>query len=295
MNKKFVLSLIFIQMFFVIRYPTIATNVVKDTLCLWYSMVVPALLPTLIIVKMLLSSNFSFKKKEVFCLFAGICCGFPIGAVIATSYIKTGQLSKEIGLLYASLFNQFSLSFLITYIGYNMLNIKAYEILIIIYIPQLMLLIAGKICYRSRNLTYFTASEHKNETFTTDVNYKVVDASIISSCEALIKIFGYMVICNLTSKLFYEITGSHILYILLAPIMEVTGGINTFVSSANNPLFTGIYAITTVTFGGLSGVFQVNSLLKNVEIPIYKYILLKCISSFITGIFAYIYFTNISP
>lgn len=291
MNKKIVLPLILFLIMFLVANPVVSTNVVKDTLSLWYTKVLPPLLPTLILVKMVLGCNFSTNKIQPFCLLSGIFCGFPIGATISMDYVKKGILSKEDGLLYATFFNQFSLAFLISYIGYDCLNIQAAEIICIIYSAQFLLFLSFKLYYYKNNKHHFHPTQlHKNETFTTDVNYKVVDASIISSCEALIKICGYMVICNLINAFLFEISKNQLLYALLAPILELTGGAANLANSSLPDSFIRSFLPAAVSFGGLSGVFQVSHVLKEADVSIYQYVILKIISFLITGLVAYIYF-----
>ncbi len=291
MYKKFSLSITIILMAFLILKPEVATSTVKESISLWYTKVLPSLFPALILIKIFLSIDLTAGKEHWVCILSGLLCGFPVGATTSVEYIKKGKISVENGLLYATLFNQFSPVFLISYIGMECLRQNRWLPLILIYFSQFILFIFCKKYYSGKKQNFIKPQLHKNETYATDVNYKVVDASILSSCEALIKICGYMVICNLINMLIYEISKNQLIYAIFAPILEVSGGASVISQSSLPEILKYSLLLAGVSFGGVSGILQVNQILQQVQIPIYKYIIIKALSFFVTGIITCIYFS----
>lgn len=290
MNKKISFPVILCVLLFIILKPVEATNTVKDTIGLWYSKVLPSLFPTMILIKMLLNSNITFKRTQPFCIGTGILCGFPIGAATSLDYVGKGRISKEKGILYATLFNQFSPAFLISYIGIDCLQESPVVVLFIIYGTQFLLFFSLNMLNRFKEQHFKSCELQKNETFPTDVNYKVVDASILSSCEALVKICGYMILCTLINAMVFQISHNQILEAILAPVLEMTSGVATLQASPLNPHIRYSLLFASVSFGGVSGLFQVHNMVKNAEISMAKYTGLKLLSAVTTGIIAYIYY-----
>ncbi len=290
MNKKILFLTITLLIFFMVFRPEIAVSSVKESILLWYTNVLPALFPTMILVKIFLSINIFFKKETPICILTGVLCGFPIGATTACEYVKRGAIIPEKGILYASLFNQFSPVFLTSIIGTYFDASKHMAPLLLTYIAPLMMLTVLLYKLKCQKTTPLpNMIKHKNETFTTDANYRVVDASIISSCEALIKICGYMVICNLFNVFLLEITGNQQLYFILAPILEVSGGIANLKQANMNARLYKSFLMACTSFGGISGFLQVNHILKDAHLSTKKYVVLKLVSAIITGLVTYIY------
>ena len=285
---KFLIIIIFI-LFLVIR-PQLSSECVKVSLEHWYSKVLPALFPSLVLVKIYLSSDYHIGNTSMVCMISGLLCGYPIGATTASVYVKQGKISKEKGLLYASCFNQFSPVFLTAYIGSVCLNTYSITPLLLIYIPQLVLFLVMNHFFDGKATGNVSNNLHKNETFTTDVNYKVVDASIISSCEALIKICGYMVLCNLINTLIFDLSQNRLLYSIIAPALEVTGGVSQLTTAPISSPIKNSYLLACTSFGGLSGILQVFPILKDADLSLKKYIFYKIIGFFITGLVSYIFF-----
>lgn len=291
MNKKLSIPLILMIMVFLIVCPAEATDVVKNTLMLWYSKVLPSLLPTMILVKMILNSNIKIKRVQPFCVVSGILCGFPIGATTSLNCVRNGKLSREKGLMFATLFNQFSPAFLASYIGMECLGESPIVVLSVLYGAQIVLYLLLHLTNRSKEQHYIHCEPQKNETFPTDVNYKVVDASILSSCEALVKICGYMILCTLINAMIYQIGKNAVLQALLAPTLEMTSGVATLIQTSLPYHLRYSLLFAFVSFGGISGLLQVQSMVRESGISMLKYTSVKMISAVLTGLIAYLYYS----
>ena len=144
---------------------------------------------------------------------------------------------------------------------------------------------------RSKEQHYIHCEPQKNETFPTDVNYKVVDASILSSCEALVKICGYMILCTLINAMIYQIGKNAVLQALLAPTLEMTSGVATLIQTSLPYHLRYSLLFAFVSFGGISGLLQVQSMVRESGISMLKYTSVKMISAVLTGLIAYLYYS----
>ena len=98
-----------------------------------------------------------------------------------------------------------------------------------------------------------------------------------------------MVICNLLNTFLLALSGNRQLYILLAPILEISGGVCAL-QQANLPSkFYKCYLMACTSFGGVSGMFQVNHILRDAHLSNKKYVFLKLISAVTTGFLTYLY------
>jgi len=275
---------------FPIFYPTLAVKTVLESLLLWYSRVLPPLFRTRILVNMFLRVNTSSKHPIFFCILSGILCGFPIGALMSLEFVSQGRLTYKQGLLCATLFNQFSPAFLTSYIALECLGESPIVVFGILYGTQFLLYFIINFRTFRNSQPSTTIPSQKNETFPTEVSYKVVDASILSSCEALIKICGYMILCNLISTILTQITENELFSALTAPILELTGGVHRLATTSISEDIRYALIFAFVSFGRVSGLLQVQDFLNNAKISQKHYLSLKILSSLSTGIIAYLYY-----
>lgn len=218
--------------------------------------------------------------------------GFPLGVLVTCELTKKKLLPKDNALLYAGLFSQFSPAFIVSYIALECMHTSPITVLLLLYTGPCILFFLFGMFYKRAHGLEITAI-HKNETFPTAMNYKVVDASILSSCEALIRICGYMVLCNLFNTFLFEISNNQLLYATAAPVLEVTGGVSILSNSILPYALKQSLLLASVSFGGLSGIFQVSNLLKEADLSLKSYIGIKILCFFTTGIITYIYYTII--
>lgn len=288
MSQKLTPPIIILCITYLLICPNQSFETVTTTLVLWYQTVLPTLFPALLLISMLTSCLKSPKHSTLFCILTGIFCGFPIGCKTTCSCHENGTLSKESAALYSVVFNQFSPVFLSSYVANNMLKCHPAHIFVPLYVAQLPVIIGYYLIYIRKQTK--TDSKAKRKAPQVSTTYQVVDASIILSCETLVKIGGYMILCALLQAMLVYYTKLPTLKYYLAPLLETTNGIFIIQNSPFNSLTKKVLTLSSLSFGGLCGALQVSGTLHHASLSVRHYLVLKLITSISTALTSYIYF-----
>lgn len=309
--KKRILTLIFtLFIIYCILFPKEMAQSTSSGLALWYQNVVPTLLPFSIFSYIIIYSNlyhafflklkrmlpkFSFEQLELlYPFFFGFLFGFPIGAKLLADLYQTGHM-KSIGLTkYVASTNHFGPAFIINYIGISQLQslIPGWQLLFAIYFPAIVLFLGcfsydyiatKQSIYVSKdkktkaysNIGTSNKSTHKEKPASRSyINMQILDTGIINGFETMLRIAGYIVLFSILSGAIHQLLGHVGLLSLVTGMLEVTTGVHQAASALPlevcMPLICGI-----VSFGGLCGLFQTKSILKNCPFHMTSYFLLK--------------------
>ena len=125
----------------------------KHGLLLWFNVIIPSLLPSIIISNMIVSAyGETFKNPFLYIIFTGLLCGYPLGAATAVQLSNRNKIDTKKMQFLMAICNNSSPMFITNYIILSTLNQKAnlLQMIVIIYFPLLLLLIVFMI--RNRNL-----------------------------------------------------------------------------------------------------------------------------------------------
>ena len=96
-------------------YPELTVNAARNGIQIWFSQILPALLPFTILSSVLVKSNFlkSFRGNAnlIACLLTlscGFIFGFPVGAKLSSDFYKQNLLSKKQATILSIATNNFS-------------------------------------------------------------------------------------------------------------------------------------------------------------------------------------------
>lgn len=249
-------------------------------LLLWYQSVVPALFPFMVLsgliqsmggierfmipVHRILKHIFPLSASGCFILISGLFCGYPMGAKLCADFLKLDRIALNEARFLMAICSHPSPMFLIGY-TYPMVSdhVRLADFMIGIYAPIIIVSFAAKhIYFHSEKLkihpdyTYLTIASGSD---TSDAF--PIDESIMSSVAVLCKIGGYLVLCSI-AIVFLRNTDWLPLYvrIFLIGITEMTTGIREITTAiSGNAAWIAVTA--SLTFGGLSGIFQINSVI----------------------------------
>ena len=179
---------------------------------------------------------------------------------------------------YMAFLNQFSLSFLINYVSGQILQLPGKSFVLRYYGFQLVsygILGILLLCVKHNSGSPDTNSSFcAKETLPFTDNSPTFGNAIVKSSEILLKLYGYMLICNLLSNSLTHLIPSRSFILLSGVLLEVTGGLNEVQKAVPYTLMP-LVANATLSFGGICTILQVIPLIQKADLPIPVYILLK--------------------
>lgn len=297
----FIICLIAYSFFF----PEVTINAARNGIQIWFAQILPALLPFTILSAVLVKSDFlrSFKGNAnliaiLLTLSCGFVFGFPIGAKLSADFYKQNLLSKKQATALAIATNNFSpmyvcgfaLPLLFASTKYNSTTYLFLYLLPLIVVTMYLLLNC-KFC--QSNICQ-TSTPNKSASSNFRMNMSIMDSSIISGFESLIKICGYIVLFSIVTEIltntlnFFSIHPPFVFTLLLGNL-EITNGINLLSASNINTNIKYVSAIQLLSFGGLSGIAQTGSILSVAGLSIPIYIIGKAVLSLLLTLLSVIY------
>ena len=301
MKKKLFLLIPFFLTLYILFCPGNVVTASRLGLVLWYEQILPALLPAAILSNILISSGYAgdlsgwFKKilcflpvsqSGMFILFCGFLFGFPMGSKCSAQFLKSGQICEQEASVLFCIANNVSPSFIASYVLLQQLclNDMFAVSLFVLYAPALIL--GGILLFRCRNTH---CSYEKKAASRSQINFKIIDAGIMDGFETLVKIGGYIILFSILTFALNRSPLPEALKFLLGCTLEVTNGIH-LIAASSLPLQTKyILAMAVVAFGGLSGIAQTSSMIKDTSLSMKKYCKVKLfltLCSLILAIFA---------
>ena len=163
MKQSFLLLILLILM---LLHPEITVKGASNGLLLWYSSVVPALFPFMVLSSLIVASGslsilmapvrlvfgplLGLSAEGCYTLLSGLVCGFPMGAKTCADFLSRGQISLREGKFLMAVCNHASPMFLLGYV-YPLFhgNLPLWKLLAAVYGPALLLALPARLLYRN--------------------------------------------------------------------------------------------------------------------------------------------------
>lgn len=297
MKKAIKFILPFVLLLLILIFPNQSIAGASHGLTLWYTKIVPTLLPFMLISSFITkndslnvivgpinnSKNWS-SHIDIYTLLAiilGFLCGMPTGAKIIDDFVAAGIISQRKAFCLIVFCNNLSPMFIIGYTYTLCLNktLPLYIVLISIYLPCFIIYIILK--SRSFNNMNINAS--------IKLPVESFDSIMYTSLISIFKIGLYIMLFSIILCIInYAFHNSYIL--LMSSILEVTNGLDMV--SNNMFLDKKIKAaliVSLTSFGGISGIYQTKCVTNNIKLPLYKYAIAKALIALICFIMVYVY------
>lgn len=268
---------------------------------LWYSKMIPSLLPFMILSGLMIRMGLSerlgnwFKpvlgpllrcRSEVsYGVLMGFLCGFPMGARVAAQLYQAGRISREEARFLLAFCNNIGPVYFCSFV-LPLLERR----LILPYILGMYgtALLYGILLRRTlfRSLPKPAPKEHA---FQRPASVSApessgscgllahLDAAVQSGLQSIISLCGYMILFNLLNLIPHLFLPRISCWI--SPLLEITGGLSQL--GQRCPLYT----LMILPFGGLSCIAQTYSMIRNTDLPLGEYVIHKLILTAVTGLY----------
>lgn len=305
MKKSVIILLIFGMIFYFLFNPGAAVSAAANGLLIWYSRVLPALLPFSIISNWMVLAGLpgylenrmetiahkerGISVSEWIAILCGFLFGFPIGSKMAADLCENGEITPRQAQIICCFANHMSPAFVGGYVVTSVLRCpeKLWPTYAIVYVPSFVLCILMLQYERKKNPP---GKNHKKPASGFDINMQIIDAGIQNGCETLIKLCGYIVIFSIgvsALDLFGHIPPR--LKIVITGFLEITNGIAQIDNCHYSDDTKYILAIMFLAFGGISGIAQTGSMIKKANLSIGKYAIAKLLLSVVSALLAIAY------
>ena len=282
---------VFILVFLLLLlFPQYSVEGAADGLLLWFHTVLPALAPAMILTQLILKSNgvtllmhpfhpllshvFSLSDQGAFALLGGMLCGYPVGPSLCSSLLTEQKLSRKEAAYLLALCSYPSPMFLLGYVRQQLPESSSCALLLIsVYAPVFLLSAAAKKILHYPKVCAPGQKAPQNGTDVLEKDFSqvsvqpearavsVLDSVLYSVSDTMVLIGGYLMLFSILVCFI-----RHAAWIpgpaaaLLCGIAEMTTGIRqicqVFPPSIQLPL-----CAAAASFGGISGIFQVKSVL----------------------------------
>lgn len=274
---------LFFLLFLMLISPKVTVSGAANGLLLWYSSVVPALFPFMVLSSLIVSGGglsvlmapfrlifgplLGLSDAGCYVLISGLVCGFPMGAKTCADFLLTGQISRQEGRLLMAICNHPSPMFVLGYFySFFAGKLPLPLLLLAVYGPAVLLAAAARLTEWRKPHPRGTAA-HSNglphlQPAADAVSF---DQAILSSVEVLCKIGGCLMFFSIAIEFLRNVSWLPApLFLFLTGALEMTTGIRELALGLPFPL-SAAAACASLTFGGCSGVFQTMAAIGNAK------------------------------
>lgn len=297
----------------------------KNGLNLWSNNVVPSLFPFLVAVELLKHTNviyylnlyldkymrplFNLPGISSFPFIMGILSGYPVGAKIVSDLYSNNACTKEEAERMIPFSNNSGPLFVVGTVGISFYSnsLLGFVLLFTHILASITIGIISGIISRLTKVHTYSPSMYafsKNS----DISYlelgKILSTSIISSIKTIFTIGGFVtlfsVIITILEKtkiviIFSNLIGnllnidSSIIASFITGLIEFTNGLsNLSTIHLKNISINIIISSFLISFGGISILLQVLSIISNQNLSIKKYVIFKILQAIISAFYTYI-------
>lgn len=292
--KKSILPLFSVlTLIMLLLFPSYSFEGAKNGLLLWFNIVLPTLLPFMLCSSLIIAwggvkyltkplrpflSCLHLSESGSYTFISGLLCGYPMGAKTAADFVKSEKISLSEGKRLLVMSACPSPMFLAGYVKQCMpAEIPMLPIFIAMYLPVLVIAIISRLYYQ-RPLPNKVVTKISDESLAVSKITETLlpfDEVLMNALEIMVKIGGYIMIFSILAVYIGHLAPAGLpSKPLILGLVEMTTGIQA-ISVSMNGIPKAAAILASAAFGGLSGVFQTKTVIKNAGLSIRHYIAWK--------------------
>ncbi|WP_124066401.1 nucleoside recognition protein [Clostridium sp. E02] len=291
MKKSLFRLLSIVTLLLLLLFHKTAYEGAKNGLVLWGSVIIPTLLPFMVCSSAIVSLDaihllifpfqiilrrfFFLSDAGSYTFISGLLCGYPMGAKTCNNFLDSERISEKEGNYLLAICNHPSPMFLLGYAAVALpKSVPVWVLFFSLYMPIFLISIAARAFY-GIDKPFHSLSVKKE-------SVPSFDDSLMDSCEVMVKIGGYIMLFSILALSITKLPLNlpRVKGILLG-FVEITTGIKA-ISKTLPDLAGGLWICAAAAFGGLSGIFQTKSVIKNAGLSIRHYVAWKVFHTLLT-------------
>lgn len=292
MRRKAILAGVLPALAAMLFYPAIVNDGSKEGLMLWFTVVLPALLPFMIFSGVMMRMGVTgvigrliyplghriLKLSENGCyvLAVGWLSGYPLGAGTAAALYRSGELSRQEAQYLLAFCNNASPMFLLEYMGVFCLGLhRPLAFLAVIYLSAVANAFLYKNwygCYQEQEyvVKYYRRPSESHSLMA------ALDESILDSFVTVTKVGGYIILFSILAQFVEKaLPCPPAIKLFGLGLIEITTGGGELRAYDALPWQKWILAAAFAAFGGLSSVAQTSSVLQGTDLSMRRYLTAK--------------------
>lgn len=302
--KKIVCSVVLtILTVYILMFPREAVNAASFGLILWYTKLLPTLLPFAILSYIFVASGLlhtftlllhkvvkyllPVSPEGIYPLLAGFLFGFPMGSLITSQMVEQNRLSHYEGNRLFAIANNIGPVFVSGYVLNACLQrpeLRTVTFLILYAPPLVFLMMEARFLKKDLKLL---PPQIKKAAPGFQINFKIIDAGIMNGFETLTKLGGYIILFSILSEMTKSLPlKSELFTCTLSGFTEITSGIAHISSSSLSFRIQYPLILAVTSFGGLSGLAQTASMVGRAGFSMKRYLATRLILSVCSGTLA---------
>lgn len=262
-------------------HPDVIASGCSLGLSLWYTAVLPSLLPFMIASNLLIGTGmfrylnpvyapllknlFRISDDGCYAVLLGFLCGFPMGAKVIADLVRERHISAEEGSYLLGFCNNVSPAFFLNYVCLLKLGYASvpWKLVLLFYtLPVLYGLV-------SRPFYHFpqTASAQKQASLHR-LDFPMLDACIMDGFSTITRLGGYIMLFTIFIQFLKLLPLSGSLPALISAVLEVSCGIDQIAAAITVPVYRTALICMSAAFGGLCICAQTQSVLTGTPLSI---------------------------
>ena len=259
--------------------PKAAVSASRQGLILWFTQILPTLLPFSILSYVVLASGILPEKLgKGYIILCGFLFGFPIGCKLSCDFYRHHLLNKKEAEILSCFTNNLSPVF-VTAVMADMLKFPVHlPFYLLLYgIPLVIGLLLLNISQNTK------VSPQKETASGFHMNMQILDAGILNGFETLIRICGYIMLFSILCGILSCIPClTPTIRMFLTGCMEVTNGVSVLSTISCRAKIKYLLAVFFLSLNGICGLFQSASVLKDADLSVLFYVKLKLLLVLLT-------------
>lgn len=262
-------------------HPDVIASGCSLGLSLWYTAVLPSLLPFMIASNLLIRTGmfrylnpvyapllkklFHISDDGCYAVLLGFLCGFPMGAKVIADLVREHHISAEEGSYLLGFCNNVSPAFFLNYVCLLKLGYPSipWKLVLLFYGLPVLYGLVSRPFYR-----FSQPALMPKQTSFHRLDFPMLDACIMDGFSTITRLGGYIMLFTIFVQFLKLLPLSGVLTALISAGLEISCGIDQLAAVIKNPVFKTVTACVSAALGGLCICAQTQSVLAETPLSV---------------------------